>query len=120
MTQRGPNGRFLPGNTVAGAGGRARAAKLSKRRRRQIAKQGYRAMVNRHFGGDDRAQRAYLAELGRWAYEQQAAVDVGLGASVAMATRHPGPIQEFRARFYQMELFSPLNREVDFGWGVRS
>lgn len=116
MTERLPNGRFAPGNTIASHGGHARAAKLSKRRRRQIAKKARRALVEKHFAGDDRAQKEYLAELGRWAYEQQAAVDVGLGASVRLATRHPGTIQEFRARFYQMSLFTPLNAEVDFGW----
>ena len=71
-------------------------------------------MVNRHFLGDDRAQRDYFAALGVWNYERMAAVDVGLGASVVSATRHPGTPSEFMQRRYQMSLFNPLVAEVYF------
>lgn len=114
MMSRDSKGRFTQGNEFASTGGKARAQKLSRRRRRQIARRARAAMVNRHFLGDDRAQRDYFAALGVWNYERMAAVDVGLGASVASATRHPGTPSEFMQRRYQMSLFNPLVAEVDF------
>ncbi len=106
---RDARGRFTPGNTAASAGGRARAAKLSRRRRRAIARQGYRAMVARHFDGDERAQRKYFAALGLWNSER-----VFEGTPVPVRASHPGPIQEWRARFYQLGLFAGLHLDVVF------
>lgn len=107
---RDARGRFTTGNTAASAGGRARAAKLSRRRRRQIARQGYRAMVARHFDGDERAQRAYFAALGLWNSER-----VFEGTPVPVRASHPGPIQQWRATFYQLNLFDlSHNHDVMF------
>jgi hypothetical protein len=57
-------------------------------------------MVCRHFGGDDAAQREYFAALGLWNSER-----VFEGTSVPVRTAHPGAIQEWRARRYQLVLF---------------
>lgn len=106
---RDARGRFTKGNVAASAGGRARAAKLSRRRRRQIARQGYAAMVARHFDGDERAQRKYFAALGLWNSER-----VFEGTPVPVRASHPGPIQEWRARFYQLGLFAGLHLDIQF------
>ena len=111
---RDAKGRFLPGNTEAAAGGRARAAKLSRRRRRAIARKGYRVMVKKHFLGDYRAQRAYFGDLGRWNYEQMAAVTGGLGLSVRRATHHPGKPTDFLARYWQLDLLRGEHIDVNF------
>lgn len=111
---RDSKGRFTRGNAYAAAGGRARAAKLTRRRRRAIARKARRAMVRKHFGGDDRAQRAYLAALGVHNYEAMAAVSGGLGLAVRRAAVHPGPIQDWRARYYTDNLFTGAHRDVNF------
>lgn len=111
---RDSRGRFVKGNEFASAGGMARAKKLSKRRRRQIAKKARRAMVDRHFMGDDKAQREYFAQLGTWNYERMAGVDVGLGGAIAKATRHPGRPSDFMERRLQMSLLDPVLAEVMF------
>ena len=116
---RDSKGRFTRGNTYAADGGRARAAKLSKRRRKAIARKARRAMVRKHFGGDDRAQRRYFAQLGTYNYEVMAAVTGGLGLSVRRAAAHPGPIQDWRARFYTEDLFTGSHRDVNFYQGAR-
>jgi hypothetical protein len=111
-------GRFTKGNTLAQKGGRARAAALTRRRRRAIARKGYRAMVRKHFGGDDHAQRAYFAALGVYNYEVQAAVTGGLGLVVRRAARHPGPIQDWRAAYYTGDLLTGAHRDVNFYGGA--
>ncbi len=111
---RDAKGRFLPGNAEAAAGGRARAAKLSRRRRRAIARKGYRVMVKRHFLGDYRAQKKYFAALGRWNYEQMAAVTGGLGLSVRRATTHPGKPTDFLAHYWQLDLYRGDHIDVQF------
>lgn len=111
---RDAKGRFLPGNPEAAAGGRARAAKLSRRRRRAIARKGYRVMVKRHFLGDYRAQKKYFAALGRWNYEQMAAVTGGLGLSVRRATTHPGKPTDFLAHYWQLDLYRGDHIDVQF------
>ena len=114
---RDEKGRFTKDNPFAAQGGRARAAKLSKRRRRAIARKGRRAMVEKHFAGDDRAQRAYFAALGRWNYEQMAAIPETwstLGASVRRAARHPGSPNDFLTVYWQGKLFDPLVADVYF------
>lgn len=52
MTGRNERGRFVTGNPWASIGGRRRAAMLTPERRRAIAALGYRAMCERHYGGD--------------------------------------------------------------------
>ena len=119
MTQERDNrGRFTKGNTFAAAGGRARADKLTRRRRRAIARKARRAMVRKHFGGDDRAQRRYFAALGLHNYEAMAAVTGGLGLAVRRLAAHPGPIQDWRARYYTQDLYSGEHRDVEFYGGA--
>lgn len=67
MTGRDDAGRFLPGNGYASAGGRARAAKLTPQRRREIAAAGLAALAARQFGGDRAAAAAWLSAVGSWA-----------------------------------------------------
>lgn len=98
---RDEKGRFTHGNTFASAGGRARAEKLSRLRRRQIARMGYRAMVDKHFLGDFRAQRAYFAALGVWNSEK-----VFLGTPVPVRAEDPGKPTDFLTRYWQLELFN--------------
>lgn len=111
---RDARGRFTRGNAIAAEGGRARAKKLSKRRRRAIARKAYRAMVEKHFLGDFRAQREYFAALGRWNYEQQAAVTGGLGLSVRLATMHPGKPTDFLADYWQLKLYVGDHLDAQF------
>ena len=94
---RGKRGRFTKGNPEAAQGGRARAATLSPERRRAIARQARAAMVRKHFGGDDGAQRAYFAALGVFNYEVQAGAFRPC-SPLHTSARHPGAIQDWRAR----------------------
>ncbi len=66
-------------------------------------------MVARHFDGDERAQRRYFAALGLWNSER-----VFEGTPVPVRASHPGPIQEWRSRFYQLGLFAGLHLDVCF------
>lgn len=111
---RDAKGRFAVGNTFAAEGGRARAKTLSRRRRKAIARKGYRAMVKKHFLGDYPAQKKYFAALGRWNYEQMATVTGGLGLSVKLATRHPGKPTDFLARYWQLDLLRGEHNDVQF------
>ena len=115
---RDSQGRFTKGNAFAAQGGRARADALTQRRRKAIARKARRAMVRKHFGGDDHAQRRYLGQLGRYNYEVMAGVTGGLGLSVRRATAHPGPIQDWRARYYTEDLFTGAHRDVNFYQGA--
>lgn len=110
---RDARGRFAPGNDLASAGGRARAAKLSRRRRRQIARMGYRAMVEKHFLGDFHAQHRYLGELGAYAYDVQAGAHLP-GSPLRPIARHPGTISEWLCRYWQLELFAGVHLDVNF------
>ena len=103
------NGRFTKGNTLAAAGGLARAAKLSKRRRRAIARKGYRAMVRKHFLGDTRAQRAYFAALGVWNSEK-----VFIGTPVPVLATDPGKPQDFLTHYWQLQLLNGAHLDVQF------
>ncbi len=113
---RDARGRFTRGNAMAGAGGRARAAKLSPRRRRQIARKARAALVRKHFHGDDRAQRHYLAALGAYAYEVQAGAFVS-GSPLRPHAWHPGPIQDWLAHYWTPDLFTGDHIDVDFQGG---
>lgn len=106
---RAANGQFTRGNSYAAIGGRVRAAKLSSRRRRAIARKGYRAMVRKHFLGDFRAQRAYWAALGMWNSEK-----VFIGTPVPVRAVNPGKPQEFLTRYWQLELMKGAHLDIDF------
>ena len=106
---RDSRGRFAPGNAYASKGGLARAAKLSRRRRRQIARMGYRAMVEKHVLGDYRAQRHYFAALGVWNSEK-----VFIGTPVPVRAKDPGKPTDFLTRYWQLDLFVGLHRDIDF------
>ncbi|MEZ4865317.1 MAG: hypothetical protein R3C14_28670 [Caldilineaceae bacterium] len=114
--QRDGRGRFTKGNQLSAAGGRARAKALTPRRRRAISRRGWRAMVRRHFAGDDRAAKAWLGALGAWAYDQ--AAGAGNGVIVGVYS-HPGAPGEFLSRRYQLSLFDALNVDVSFYKAVR-
>jgi hypothetical protein len=90
---------FTQGNAYAAEGGRARAAKLSPERRREIARAGWLGRVRRQFGGDVDAARAYIADLGRWAGDPYD------GDPIPRVYQHPGEPSEYRARRYQLPLF---------------
>ena len=105
---RDARGRFAAGNAEASLGGKARARSLSKRRRRAIARKARRAMVAKHLGGDERAARRYFAELGAFAGDPYD------GDPVPRRFFHPGPIQGWRARFYQLGLWDGLHLDVEF------
>lgn len=102
-------GRFTRGNSLAAAGGRARAAQLSRRRRKAIARKGYRAMVEKHFHGDYRAQRAYWAALGVWNSEK-----VFIGTPVPVRATDPGKPQDFLQHYWQLQLMHGAHRDVEF------
>lgn len=117
--QRDARGRFAPGNRISSVGGKARGAALSRRRRRAIARKGYRVMVKRHWGGDQRAQRKYWGEMGSFQYEVQAGALLPDGTRNPLSplrtnARHPGPAQEWRARYYTDSLLYGQHRDVDF------
>lgn len=112
--ERDARGRFTRNNTISSQGGRARAQALTARRRRAIARKGYRVMLRRHFGGDRTAQARYLAALGVHNYEAMAGVTGGLGLAVRRAARHPGPIQEWRSAYYTQNLYTGDHIDVDF------
>ena len=61
---RDKRGRFLPGNSLASIGGKARAAALSPARRQEIARLGLVGLAKSRFNGDVKAARQYLVEKG--------------------------------------------------------
>lgn len=109
--QRSRNGRFAKGNRISQRGGRARAAALSPRRRRQIAKAGWAGLVAKRFGGDERAARTWWGAIGAYHYDQQLFT---LGWIMRGVFPHPGTPTEFRAQLYQAGLFDQMLRESDF------
>jgi hypothetical protein len=68
--ERDENGHFLPGHRWATKGGQARAAKLSAKQRKAIARKGFNALVAKRFGGDREAAVAWLTAKGQWANDQ--------------------------------------------------
>jgi len=112
IRDRDRRGRFARGNRAARAGGLARAAALDAGRRQEIARTARRAMVDRHFHGDDDLQRRFFAELGAYVYDQAAGAGRP-GSPLRPIARHPGPIQDWIARFYTRPLF-----DVDFYAGA--
>jgi hypothetical protein len=89
MTQRDERGRFIRGNQIARAGGRARAERLTPERRREIARAGWEGFVNQRFGGDADAARRWFAELGGWVAEN-------IHGELFGRFEHPGPCPEKR------------------------
>jgi hypothetical protein len=111
--ERDNRGRFVRNNRISSAGGRARAQALSKRRRKAIARKGWRVMVRRHFGGDDRAQRRYFGALGAYNYEVLAGA-TSPRSPLRPNASHPGAIQDWRARYYTENLLTGSHRDEDF------
>lgn len=72
MSNRDANGRFATGNQIASKGGKARAKKLPKWRRKAIAIMGYWAMVRKHFGGDPNKANEWLIKTGQHAQDAAA------------------------------------------------
>lgn len=91
---RNCKGQFVPGNSIAHKGGKARARALSTERRRAIARQGWDAMVRKHFEGDQEAAKRWWGAIGAWASD----VAAGYAGTWMQAFRHPGPPHEFLER----------------------
>ena len=107
-------GRFTSGNDLAAAGGKARAAKLSRRRRRKaIARKGYRAMVRKHFLGDYQAQRAYWAALGVWNSEK-----VFIGTPVPVRPATLASRKTSLPRYWQLQLMNGAHLDVEIAGEV--
>jgi hypothetical protein len=70
-------------------------------------------MVKRHFGGDVRAQRQYLAQLGTYVYEREAG-SFNPRSPLRTSSRHPGPIQDWRSRYYTPDLYTGDHVDVQF------
>jgi len=66
-------GTFKIGNAEAAVGGRARAARLTPERRREIALAGLQAIADRLFGGDLVAAGRYISARGAAARRAAAA-----------------------------------------------
>lgn len=98
---RDANGRFGPGNQWAAQGGRARAKALPARRRKEIARLGFAAMVQKWFDGDKQAAVDWLAKRGVWASDRMYRED-GLGVF-----KDPGPHPAHRETF-RLETISEL------------
>ncbi len=105
--------RFQKGNTYASRGGRARAQKLSAEERKEIARAGRQAVVEKIFEGDAEAQRQWWRELSLYNYETQVGeVTGGYGRQVQAKARHPGnPAQWYE--WYKTGKRSS-NGDVDF------
>jgi hypothetical protein len=88
MADRDAHGRFVKGHRLASRGGRARAAKLTAAQRRAIAKKGWRAMVAKHFDGDQEAAKEFFWKKGL------AATD-SVYDPVNRVWHDPGTIQDF-------------------------
>lgn len=87
MTNRDSLGRFTPGN--------------------QVALLGWRGLVQRRFAGDQAAAKAWVAQLGRWAY--------GLSYRNANGQYMPWVKQPFRQHPGQPEQFAAeYARRFDF------
>ena len=110
QNNRDARGRFLPGNTASSAGGVARAAKLSKRRRSAIARKGFQAMVNKWFHGDRFAAGRRWAAVGTYNSER-----VFAGTPIPVRAQHPGSVSEFLAKHWQLNLLVGAHTDVDFG-----
>jgi hypothetical protein len=91
MSGRDTLGRFASGNPYAGDGGRARAARLTPERRREIARAGWLGLVARRFGGDREAAARWFGELGAWATD-------AIYRDRFPVFEHPGPCPEKGAK----------------------
>jgi len=67
------------------AGGLAVVAKYGEEHMRNIGKKGYRAMVEKHFGGDYAKANAWLAKKGQFAADQD------LDSRIYSIVKDPGP-----------------------------
>lgn len=91
---RNCKGQFVPGNSIARKGGKARARALKPERRSAIARMGWDAMVDKHFEGDQEAAKRWWGAIGAWASD----VAAGYAGTWMQAFRHPGPPHEFLER----------------------
>jgi hypothetical protein len=78
MTERDKRGRFCKGNTVAAAGGAARAVALTPEQRSHIARLGWLAFVAKYFGGREDQARRWWGEVGAEAAERMAFAGTGI------------------------------------------
>lgn len=89
MTNRDAQGRFTTGN--------------------QIAALGWQGLVQRRFAGDRAAARAWVGQLGRWAYGLNY-FDRHTGQYMPWVKpcfrQHPGQPEQFAARYWQRFEFS--------------
>lgn len=75
-------------------------------------------MVEKHFAGDYRAQKAYFAALGLWNSEK-----VFAGTPIPVRATDPGKPTDFLASYWQLTLLNPmglpegLHLDVDFRRG---
>ena len=90
--------KFKTRNGYATQGGKTRAARLPANRRRAIARLGWLARVERQFGGDEEAAKAYMRELGAWAGDPYD------GDPIPRRYPHPGPVNEWLAKRYTLPL----------------
>ena len=58
--ERDAQGHFLPGNTIAVMGGKARMAALTAAEKRALARQGFNALAGKYFDGRKRKCAAWL------------------------------------------------------------
>lgn len=97
--------KFQPNNKHAAAGGRARARKLSARKRKQIARSGWLALVQKRFHGDEAIAKEYMRALAKFhgdPYRDNEELSFG----------HTKPaIEEYAAKAYD----ASMDREIDFG-----
>lgn len=104
MKERDEYGRFLPGNGMSRRGGQKRALQLSSRRRSEIGRIGWRALVERRFYGDSVAQKEWLGQLGAWASDQ-------IYPDWMKVFPHPGSPEEFMAKWKAQK--KPLDFALD-------
>jgi len=86
MTGRNNQGRFVAGNPYAGMG--------------------WRGLVQKRFDGDVTAARAWLAQLGRHAYAQQAIGGTRFEYRLQTLWPHPGSPEQFAAAWRQSLAFT--------------
>lgn len=105
--QRNDKGQFVRGNTIARKGGQARARTLTPARRREIAQQGWDAMVDKHFGGDQQAAKEWWGAIGAWASDVMA----GYAGTWMHVFHHPGQPAEFLKQYQAQQAYKQQRLE---------
>ena len=110
MSGRDARGRFQAKNPFASRGGNARAKKLSKRRRKKIARLGWKGLVERRFEGNEAAARFWWGKVGAHTYARLA---VG-GTAIPWKSvfDYPGSPEEFMT--WYRRLFPGCDQDVAF------